>query len=152
MVSGAGSRGCDPREGPAAPRAELAQLSFTWLFLSWLFIDGVFLVREAQLAPPALHLQEDKEMELGEGAQLLPPPHVAEAVPGVPRGSSEPLPGSAPGPAGGACFGSHSWREMKLLKPFLWLWQGVVNPQLASGVEHGVKSVQCLPIRHKRIK
>lgn len=91
MVSGAGSRGCDPREGPAAPGPELAQLSFTWLFLSWLFIDGVFLVREAQLAPPALHLQEDKEMELGEGAQLLPPPHVAEAVPGVPRGSSEPL-------------------------------------------------------------
>lgn len=43
-------------------------------------------------------------MELGEGAQLLLPPHIAEAVPGVSRGSSEPLPGSAPGPGGGACL------------------------------------------------
>lgn len=86
-------------------------------------------------------------MELGEGAQLLLPPHIAEVAPGVPRGSSEPLALEVEP----AC-GSHSWREMKLLKPFLWLWKGVVNPQLASSVEHGVKSVQCLPVRHKRIK
>lgn len=45
-----------------------------WLFPSWLFNDGIFLVREAQLALPALHLQEDKEVELGEGAQLFPSP------------------------------------------------------------------------------
>lgn len=45
-----------------------------WLFPSWLFVDGIFFVREAQLAPPALHLQEDKGMELGEGAQLFPSP------------------------------------------------------------------------------
>lgn len=93
-------------------------------------------------------------MELGEGAHLfLLPPHIVEAVPGMPRGSLSHLPGSAPGPGDGshAC-GSHSWREMKHFKHFLWLWKGVVSPQLASSIEHGVKSVQCLPVRHKRIK
>lgn len=73
MVSGAESRGCDPHEGSAAPWPELAQLS-CMVVPSWLFIDGIFLVRKAQLAPPALHLQEDKEMELGGGAQLFPSP------------------------------------------------------------------------------
>lgn len=87
MVSGAGSRGC---EGPAAPRPELAQLRFHG-GSSPGFSLMAFFWSEAQLAPPALHLQEDKEMELGEGHSCsLLPPHVFEAVPGVPRGSSEP--------------------------------------------------------------
>lgn len=87
------------------------------------------------------HLQEDKGMELGEGTQLsLLPPHIVEAVAAQPRGSSEPLPGSAPGPGDG----SHtcgSWREMKHFKHLLWLWKGVVNPHLASSIEHGAAEV-----------
>lgn len=69
------------------PHGQTWHSSAGWLFPSWLFIDGIFLVREAQLAPPALHVQEDKEMKLGEGAHLfcsLLPPHV-EAVPAQPR-------------------------------------------------------------------
>lgn len=125
------------------PHGQNWHSSAGWLFPSWLSTDGIFLVREAQLAPPALHLQEDKGMELGEGAQLsLLPPHIVEAVPAQPGGSSEPLPGSAPGPRDGshAC-GSHSWREMKHFKHLLWLWKGVVNPHLASSIEHGVAEV-----------
>lgn len=80
-------------------------------------------------------------MELGEGTQLsLLPPHIVEAVAAQPRGSSEPLPGSAPGPGDG----SHtcgSWREMKHFKHLLWLWKGVVNPHLASSIEHGAAEV-----------
>lgn len=136
------------------PHGQTWHSSAGWLFPSWLFTDSIFLFREAQLAPPALHLQEDKKMKLGEGAQLFP-----SATPrcwgssSTAQGSSGLLPGSTPGPRDGshAC-GSHSWREVKHFKRLLWPWKGIMNPQLASGFEYGVKSVQCLPVRHKRIQ
>lgn len=86
--------------------------------------------------------------EKGHSCSLLQP-HIVEAVPAQPRATLS----STPGPRDGshAC-GSHSWREVKHFKPLLWLWKGIVNPQLASGFEYGVKSMQCLPVRHKRIK
>lgn len=137
------------------PHGQTLHSSAGWLFPSWLFIDGIFLVREAQLAPPALHVQEDKEMKLGRRgtAVLFPSPTPCWGSSSTAQGSSEPLPGSSPGPRDGnhAC-GSHSWGEMEHFKHLLWLWKGIVNPQLASGIERGVKSVQCLPVRHKRIK
>lgn len=151
MVSGAGSRGFDPREGPAAPQPEPAQLdgcsppdfslmAFFWSErLSWPLL-------------PCTCRTERWNWEKGHSCSLLPP-HAVEAVPAQPGGSSEPLPGSTPGPRGGShTCGSHSWREMKHFKQLLCLRKGVGNPQLASSIEHGVKSVQCLPVGHKMIK
>lgn len=126
--------------------------SATWLFLPWLFIDGIFLVREAQLALPALHLQEDKEMELGGGAQLFPSP-----TPGC-WGSSRNAQGQlwawqSPWPwRWEPCLWLTLLEGDETLQTLPWLWKGVVNPQTASGIEHGVKRVQCLPVRHKRIE
>lgn len=153
LVSGAGSRGFDPREGPAAPRSELAQLSWMLVpllaFHWWHFFDqrgsaGPF-------CPAPAGGQRDRVGRRGTAVPFSHP--IVEAVPAQPRGSSEPLPGSAPGPRdeSHAC-GCHSWREMKHFKHLLWLGKGVVNPQFASSIEHGVKSVQCLPVRHKRMK
>lgn len=149
LVSGAGSGGFDPREGPAAPRPELTQLS--WMVVPLLAFHWWHFFWSERLSWRLLPCT-CRRAKRWKRCSLLPP-HVVEAVPARPRGSSEPLPGSAPGARDGshAC-GSRSWREMKHFNHLLWLWKGVANPRLASSIEHGVKSVQCLPVRHKRIK
>lgn len=150
MVSGAGSRGC---EGPAAPRPELAQLSLHGCSSPGFSLMAFFWSERLSwpLLPCTCRRIKRWNWEKGPSCSLLPP-HVFEAAPGMGRGSSEPCLAVPLALEVEPVCGSHSWREMKLLKPFLWLWKGAVNPQLASGTEHGVKSVQSLPVRHKRIK
>lgn len=130
-------------------RPGTAQLD--WLFPSWLLIDGIFFGQRGSAGPSCPAPAGGQKDETGRRGTAVPfsNPTLLRQF----QGSSGLLPGSTPGPRDGshAC-GSHSWREVKHFKPLLWLWKGIVNPQLASGFEYGVKSMQCLPVRHKRIK
>lgn len=152
MVSGAGSTGFDPREGPAAPWPELAQPSWMAVSPPGFLLMGFFWSERLSwpLLPCTCRKTKGWNWEKGHSCALLAP-HILEAVSAQPRGSSEPLPGSTPGPGEGShTCGSRSRREVKRFRHLLWLWEGIVNPQPASSIEHGVKSVQCLRTRHRR--